>query len=89
MRLQSTNADQNSLETVFSIAICRQSRQSFQLQLVASRDWRQIAIENYISTDFLYLLSSIVLTFSECRLFGVFTGFQYAVSKNKFTPKRW
>ena len=47
---QSTNADQKSIETVFSIVICR---------LLGDK----MAIENSVSNDF-YLRSSIVFAFS-------------------------
>ena len=47
---QSTNADQKSIETVFSIVICR---------LLGDK----LAIENSVSNDF-YLRSSIVFAFS-------------------------
>ena len=45
-----------SLETVFSIAICRQF-------------WRQMAIENSVSNDFCTFVDSINVF--ECRLSGV------------------
>ena len=60
----SRNVDKKSIETEFSIAICRPKR--------------QIAIENTVSIDF-YPRSSIVDGVFDCRLPGVIRGFRYSL----------
>ena len=48
----STIEDQISIETVFSIAICRPTGDKWQLKTHLSPHWRQMAIENTVSIDF-------------------------------------
>ena len=70
---QSTNADQKSIETAFSIAICHPTSKIdrngvFDCQF--SPVGRQMAIENAVSFDFLSTFPDMISVF-DCRLPGV------------------
>ena len=65
---QSTNADQRSIETVFSIAFCRQSGD------ILSPVGRQNGNQNSVSNDFLSTFVDNINVF-DCRLSGVIAFF--------------
>ena len=93
---QSTNADQKSIETVFSIAICRPIGDKWQSKTLFH--WRKMAIENTVSIDFRSTFLDSIGIF-DCCLPGVLSsttcrcwfspGIHWKMSRHDWTIFDW